>query len=78
MNQAATIAEFSDLSPAVQHFIARQQKLFIHGAWVDAVSGQTFDSIDPATEKLICKVAEAGPQSALRRLQAERHRQGTG
>jgi len=62
MNQAATIAEFSDLSPAVKHFIGRQQKLFIDGAWVDAVSGQTFDSIDPATEKLICKVAEAGQQ----------------
>ncbi len=33
-------------------------KLFINGKWVDSVSGKTFDTINPATEKVITSVAE--------------------
>ncbi len=33
-------------------------KLFINGKWVDSVSGKTFDTINPATEKVITYVAE--------------------
>ena len=33
-------------------------KLFINGKWVDSVSGKTFDTIEPATEKVITCVAE--------------------
>ena len=31
-------------------------QLFINNAFVDAKSGKTFDTIDPATEEVICKV----------------------
>lgn len=34
-------------------------KLFIDGKYVDAVSGKTFDSVNPATGEVIAKVAEA-------------------
>lgn len=59
MNQAASIPEFSDLSPAVKAFINRKQKLYIDGKWVDSSTGAAFDTIDPATEQVICSVAEA-------------------
>src|ERR1700692_518243 len=34
-------------------------KLLINGKWVDAVSGKTFATINPATGETIAKVAEA-------------------
>lgn len=35
------------------------KKLLIGGAWVNAVSGKTFKTIDPATEQTLTEVAEA-------------------
>lgn len=34
------------------------QKMFIGGKWVDAVSGRTFPTLNPATGQVICHVAE--------------------
>ncbi len=34
------------------------QKLFIGGKWLDAVSGKTFATLNPATGQTICQVAE--------------------
>jgi len=36
----------------------RQTQLLIDGKWVDAVSGKTFSTINPATEEVIAEVAE--------------------
>jgi aldehyde dehydrogenase (NAD+) len=36
----------------------QQTDCFIGGKWVPAASGKTFDTINPATEEVICKVAE--------------------
>ncbi len=36
----------------------RQTTCFIGGEWVPAASGKTFDTINPATEEVICQVAE--------------------
>ena len=33
-------------------------QLFINNAFVDAASGKTFATIDPATEEVICQIAE--------------------
>jgi len=35
-----------------------QQKMLINGEWVDSVSGKTFETVNPATGEVICKVAE--------------------
>ena len=35
-----------------------QTQCFIGGKWVPAASGKTFDTIHPATEEVICQVAE--------------------
>jgi aldehyde dehydrogenase (NAD+) len=39
--------------PKIQH-----TKCFINGKWVNAASGKTFDTINPATEEVIAQVAE--------------------
>ncbi|NRG46719.1 aldehyde dehydrogenase family protein [Bacillus sp. CRN 9] len=38
----------------------KRYKLFIDGKWVDALSGKTFESINPATGEVNAVVAEAG------------------
>ncbi|MES2484121.1 MAG: aldehyde dehydrogenase family protein [Pseudomonadota bacterium] len=35
------------------------KRLLIGGSWVDAASGRTFESVNPATEQVLCRVAEA-------------------
>ncbi|RST76501.1 aldehyde dehydrogenase family protein [Siminovitchia acidinfaciens] len=40
----------------------KEYKLFIGGKWVDSVSGQTFQSFNPATGELNATVAEAGEE----------------
>ncbi len=36
----------------------QQTDCFIGGKWLPAASGKTFDTIHPATEEVICQVAE--------------------
>jgi aldehyde dehydrogenase (NAD+) len=36
----------------------QQTECFIGGKWVPSASGKTFDTVHPATEEVICKVAE--------------------
>ena len=36
----------------------KYNQLFINNQFVDAVSKKTFPTIDPATEEIICQVAE--------------------
>jgi hypothetical protein len=36
-----------------------ETRLFINGKFVNSVSGKTFDTVDPATEQVICAVQEA-------------------
>src|SRR5678816_2789420 len=70
MNQAVSIAEFADLSPAVRAFIAKPRKLYIDGKWVEAASGRTFSTIDPASEQVICEVAAGDREDVDRAAKA--------
>lgn len=47
-------------------------QLFIGGGWVDAVSGKTFKSYNPATGEVLAEVAEAGPADIDRAVAAAR------
>ena len=44
-------------SQAVAGRLARPHQMLINGQWVNAASGETFPSYDPATGKVICQVA---------------------
>ena len=46
------------LGRAAQDFLAGKHQLFIGGKFVDAKSGKTFDTFDPATGRVIAQVAE--------------------
>ena len=46
------------LSPAVTKFIAHPRKMLIDGKWVNAASGKTFETFNPATGEALARVAE--------------------
>ncbi|MEX2287970.1 MAG: aldehyde dehydrogenase family protein [Planctomycetaceae bacterium] len=50
----------------------RQTKLLIDGKWVDAASGKTFETINPATGEVIAKVAEADKADVDKAVEAAR------
>ncbi|MBT4775241.1 MAG: aldehyde dehydrogenase family protein [Crocinitomicaceae bacterium] len=65
-----------DLSPAPEstgHINLKDQyDLFIGGKWVKPSSKKYFDTINPATEKVIAKVAEANEKDVNRAVQSAR------
>jgi acyl-CoA reductase-like NAD-dependent aldehyde dehydrogenase len=60
------------LSESARAFAAREQALLIDGEWVPAVDGRTFETIDPATGRVITSVAHAGTQDVERAVAAAR------
>jgi len=47
--------------PSVQAFLNRDQRLLIGGRWLPSASGETFETINPATGQTLCRVASGGP-----------------
>ncbi|HWP09608.1 MAG TPA: aldehyde dehydrogenase family protein [Polyangiaceae bacterium] len=70
MPHTAFAEETTDLHPAARVFIARAQRLFIGGRWVEAASGKTYETLDPATEKVICSVALGDAEDVDRAVRA--------
>ncbi|GAA3952397.1 aldehyde dehydrogenase family protein [Gordonia caeni] len=60
------------LLPAVADFVSRDRQLLIGGAWVDAASGETFETRDPATGDLITRVAKGDATDIDRAVAAAR------
>ena len=55
MSMAATL----EIHPNLQSFLSKKiHKLLINGQWIDAASGKTFETFNPATGEPIAKVAE--------------------
>jgi phenylacetaldehyde dehydrogenase len=48
------------VSEAVTRFLARPHQLLIDGKWVDTKSGETFETFDPGTGRVIARVAAGG------------------
>src|SRR6202011_3586129 len=46
------------LDDKVTSFVAKKQKVLINGKWVDAASGKTFATYNPATGEVLANVAE--------------------
>ncbi|GHH23988.1 aldehyde dehydrogenase [Sphingomonas glacialis] len=56
-----------------QHpFLKQPKKLFIGGDWVDALSGKTFDVVNPSTGQVIVQVAEGAAADVDRAVAAAR------
>lgn len=52
--------------------IITQTKLIIDGKFLDAADGQTFETLDPRTGNVICKIASAGVEDVELAVQAAR------
>ncbi|MER7128279.1 aldehyde dehydrogenase family protein [Streptosporangium saharense] len=60
------------LDKSVEDFITSPHQLFIDGRWVDAASGRTFTTPDPATGQTLAHVAEADAEDVDRAVRAAR------
>ncbi len=50
----------------------KDQKMLIGGQWVDSASGKTFETVNPATGEVICRVAEGDKADIDRAVKAAR------
>ena len=60
------------LDKRVDDFITTDRQLFIDGKWIDAASGQTFVTPNPATGDALAQVAEGGAEDIDRAVRAAR------
>jgi phenylacetaldehyde dehydrogenase len=72
------MAAAPQIRPEVQRFVARRQKMLIDGKWVEAASGKTFPSYDPATGEVLAHVAEGDREDVERAVRAARKAFETG
>ena len=68
----ATVASAPSINPYVSSFVARKQKMLINGKWVDAASGKTFASYNPATGEVLAQVAAGDREDIDRAVKAAR------
>src|SRR5688500_12221780 len=66
------------IDPRVASFLATPRKMLIGGRGVDAASGKTFATLDPATGEVLAKVAEGDKQDVDRAVNAARAAFDTG
>ena len=55
------IAVSPQIHPQVAEFIDQPRKMLINGRWVNAASGKTFPTYNPATGEILAHVAEERP-----------------
>src|ERR1700675_3533571 len=68
----ATTMPMPSLDRNVSQFIARTHKILINGKWVDAASGKTFPTYNPATGEVLSRVAEGDKEDINRAVKAAR------
>lgn len=61
-----------EVGAAAQAFLARAGKMLIDGQWTEAASGESFETRDPATGRLIGRVAAGGAEDVDRAVAAAR------
>ncbi len=68
----ATVVSTPQMHSRVQEFVGKPRKMFIGGKWVEAASGKTFPSYNPATGEMMAKVAEGDREDIDRAVKAAR------
>src|ERR1700720_4956531 len=68
----ATAVSAPSIDSNVSSFVARKQKLLINGKWVEAASGKTFATYNPATGEVLANVAEGDREDIDRAVKAAR------
>ncbi len=62
----------------VQEFVSSPRKMFIDGKWVEAASGKTFPTYNPATGEVLAHIAEGDREDIDRAVKAARKAFETG
>jgi phenylacetaldehyde dehydrogenase len=60
------------LDRSVEQFIGAPRQMFINGQWMDAASGKTFETPNPATGETLARVAEGDAEDINRAVKAAR------
>jgi phenylacetaldehyde dehydrogenase len=68
----ATVASPIEINSKVLDFLKHPKKMFIGGSWVEAASGKTFDTFNPATGEVLARVAEGDRADIDRAVDAAR------
>src|SRR5215813_7797679 len=68
----ATAISSVELEDKVTSFIKKDRKMLINGKWVEAASGKTFPSYNPATGEVLARVAEGDREDVDRAVKAAR------
>ncbi len=68
----ATPAAAPVLDQNVSAFISKTQKILINGKWVEAASGKTFPTYNPATGDVLARIAEGDKEDIYRAVAAAR------
>src|SRR4030088_991676 len=68
----ATTASAPLLDQNVSRIVSRTQKILINGKWVEAASGKTFPTFNPATGETLSRVAEGDKEDIDRAVKAAR------
>jgi acyl-CoA reductase-like NAD-dependent aldehyde dehydrogenase len=61
-----------DLHESTLKFLQKPIKMLINGKWVDAISGQTFPTYNPATGEVLAQVPQADVEDVSRAVHAAR------
>ncbi len=60
------------IDPRVREFLAKPKKLLIGGQWVEAASGKTFPTLNPANGEMLVQIAEGDKADIERAVKAAR------
>src|ERR1700680_640130 len=67
------IAVSPQIHPQVAEFIDKPRKMLINGKWVNAASGKTFPTYNPATGEVLAQVAEGDREDINQAVKAARN-----
>jgi phenylacetaldehyde dehydrogenase len=68
----ATAVSIPSVDSNVSKFVAQKRRMLINGKWVEAASGKTFATFNPATGEVLANVAEGDREDINRAVSAAR------
>jgi len=68
----ATATQAIPVDENVSKYVAKKRQMLINGKWVDAASGKTFPTYNPATGEVLAQVAEGDKEDVDRAVAAAR------
>ena len=68
----ATVLSSVHMDDKVTSYISKNRKMLINGQWVEAASGKTFPTYNPATGEVLARVAEGDREDIDRAVKAAR------